>query len=409
LQPTTQTLAHQSLRLALRQARAQTDRLFEIVRPEALYDRPIPERHRIVFYLGHLEAFDWNQVCRAGLDQPSFQPDFDRLFAFGIDPEVGREGSDTPADWPGAGEIRAYNRRTRDIFDGLLDEAPPEMLHLALEHRLMHAETLAYMLHQLPVHRKIEDRPPTAIAIAPVEKRMIEIPEGLATLGARSDSGFGWDNEFEEHAVAVPRFRIAQCMVTNGDYLNFVREGAEAPVFWTHREGDWFLRCMFDEIQLPLDWPVYVSRDQAEAYARWRGLALPSEAQFHRAAYGAPHGVERPYPWGEAEPGAAHGNFDFHRWDPVPVNANPAGDSAFGVAQTVGNGWEWTSTIFAPFEGFRPIPTYPGYSANFFDGEHYVMKGGSARTAACILRRSFRNWFRPNYPYVYAGFRLVEN
>jgi formylglycine-generating enzyme required for sulfatase activity len=91
------------------------------------------------------------------------------------------------------------------------------------------------------------------------------------------------------------------------------------------------------------------------------------------------------------------------------VNATPAGDSAFGLSQLVGNGWEWTSTVFGPFPGFRADANYPGYSANFFDGEHYVMKGASPRTAACFLRRSFRNWFRPDYPYVYATFRCVEN
>ena len=82
--------------------------------------------------------------------------------------------------------------------------------------------------------------------------------------------------------------------------------------------------------------------------------------------------------------------------------------SAFGVADLVGNGWEWTSTEFAPFPGFQPFEFYPGYSANFFDGQHYVMKGGSPRTAACMLRRSFRNWFQPHYQYVYAGFRCVR-
>jgi len=91
------------------------------------------------------------------------------------------------------------------------------------------------------------------------------------------------------------------------------------------------------------------------------------------------------------------------------VHLTPAGDSAFGVAQMVGNGWEWTSTVFAPFAGFRQLPSYPGYSSNFFDGEHFVLKGGSPRTAARLLRRSFRNWFRPDYPHVYATFRLVEN
>jgi gamma-glutamyl hercynylcysteine S-oxide synthase len=92
----------------------------------------------------------------------------------------------------------------------------------------------------------------------------------------------------------------------------------------------------------------------------------------------------------------------------MPVDA-PGGASRHGVEQLFGNGWEWTSTVFGPFPGFEQFPFYPGYSADFFDGKHYVMKGGSPRTASCLLRPSFRNWFRADYPYAYAGFRVVEN
>ena len=150
---------------------------------------------------------------------------------------------------------------------------------------------------------------------------------------------------------------------------------------------------MFDEIPLPPDWPAYVSHAEASAYARAAGKKLPTEAQWHRAAEGA-----RPA-----------GNTDFKSWDPAPVNAFPHTSSAFGAVEMIGNGWEWTSTVFAPFAGFKPFPFYPGYSANFFDGKHFVMKGGSPRTAACMLRPSFRNWFQPHYPYVYAGFRCVDS
>jgi formylglycine-generating enzyme required for sulfatase activity len=166
---------------------------------------------------------------------------------------------------------------------------------------------------------------------------------------------------------------------------------------------------MFAEIPLPLNAPVYVTHREAAAYARWIGKDLLTEAQFHRAAFETPEQKERPYAWGSTVPDAIHGNFDFHRWDPVDVDATPSGDSAFGVSQLTGNGWEWTSTPFGPFPGFRPFPFYQGYSKNFFDEEHYVLKGASPRTASCFLRRSFRNWFRPDYPYVYASFRLTEN
>jgi formylglycine-generating enzyme required for sulfatase activity len=154
---------------------------------------------------------------------------------------------------------------------------------------------------------------------------------------------------------------------------------------------------------------VYVSHAEASAYARYVGKSLPTEAQFHRAAYGTPEGSERAYPWGSSPPDPERGNFDFQYWDPVAVASYPGGRSALGVDDLIGNGWEWTSSLFAPLTGFEPFPFYPGYSANFFDGQHYVMKGGSPRTAACMLRRSFRNWFQAHYPFVYASFRCVAN
>jgi gamma-glutamyl hercynylcysteine S-oxide synthase len=141
---------------------------------------------------------------------------------------------------------------------------------------------------------------------------------------------------------------------------------------------------------LPLDCPVYVTKCQAEEYARWRGAVLPSEAQFHHASAGV----------------TPSRNTDFRYWDPIPVTADTAPDNV--PAQLVGNGWEWTSSLFAPFGGFEPKPYYTNYSAPFFDGAHYVLKGGSPRTAARLLRPSFRNWFRPSYPYIYATFRLVR-
>jgi formylglycine-generating enzyme required for sulfatase activity len=165
---------------------------------------------------------------------------------------------------------------------------------------------------------------------------------------------------------------------------------------------------MFEDIPLPRAWPVYVSQAEAAAYARWQGRSLPSEAEFHRAAFGTPAGGELPHPWGMAPPAAEHGNMDFASWEPVPAGTRPAGASAWGVHDLVGNGWEWTETEFAPFPGFAPMASYPEYSAEFFDGRHVVLKGASQATARELIRPSFRNWFRTNYPYVNAKFRTVS-
>jgi gamma-glutamyl hercynylcysteine S-oxide synthase len=390
-------------------ARSQTDALFALLQDDACYLRPVPERHRLIFYLGHLDAFDWNHIAARALEEPRFDPEFDRLFEAGIDPDSTDLPTDEPSDWPSITRICKYRTRIRERLDELLARAPVRDVEMAIEHRLMHAETLAYLLHNLP-HETKRQPPvlPPPLESSDMPDGMVEIPGGLSTLGKSREDGFGWDNEFDEHFVRVPAFRIDRRKITNREYLDFVKQGAKAPHYWTRRNGDWLLRSMFESIPLPLDWPVFVTHREAVEYAQWKGKQLPTEAQFHRAAYGTKSGVERPYPWGEEEPDARHGNFDFYRWDPCSVSATPAGDSYYGVAQLVGNGWEWTSTLFEPFHGFEPMPGYPGYSANFFDGQHYVMKGASPRTASCFLRRSFRNWFRSEYPYVYAGFRCIE-
>jgi gamma-glutamyl hercynylcysteine S-oxide synthase len=422
-------------------ARRRSDQLFEIVRDDSMYERPIPERHRIIFYVGHLEAFDWNLLHDNVFGLKSFHPKFDRLFAFGIDPVGGGLPRDQSADWPSLRMVHEYVRKIREALDVKLAESLDSesltrdgfpldtLLNVAIEHRLMHVETLAYMLHQLPLERKIPPRTPSLLSASPVVPSMIQIPAGVATLGLpRHTADFGWDNEFEAHTVQVPSFEIDRYMVTNGQFLEFLRSAGyedrsawseddwnwksatevSHPVFWKRAGEGWLYRTMFDEVSLPLDWPVYVSYAEASAYARWAGKALPTEQQWHRAAYGNMNGVERFYPWGNEDPNSSLGNFDLERWDPAPVNAYPRGRSAFGVDGMVGNGWEWTCTQFGPFSGFEVFPFYRGYSADFFDGKHFVLKGGSPRTAACMVRPTFRNWFQGHYQYVYAGFRCVN-
>jgi iron(II)-dependent oxidoreductase len=398
----------------LTHARAGTDALFGLVRPGAFHDRPVPERHRIIFYFGHLEAFDWNLLSQvAGV--PSFHPEFDQLFAFGIDPKPGQIQQDERSDWPEIAEVQQYNLRIRQTLDDISNQISEQMLSIALEHRLMHAETFAYLLHALSIDQKhIPSVAPLPQSAFPIQV-MLEVPGGTVTLGQpRKDPyghhQFGWDNEFEGHEVSVRAFAMSKYKVTNGEYLEFVCAGGRPPHFWTWREGQWWWRAMSGTVPLPMDWPVYVTHQEASAFAAWTGKRLPTEAEFHRAAYGTPDDEkERTYPWGDNAPDTRRGNFNGTRWDPIPVTATPLGDSAFGISQLVGNGWEWTSTIFQPFPGFQPLLFYPGYSARFFDGEHYMLKGASSRTDARLLRRSFRNWFRPDYPYVYAGFRCVED
>jgi iron(II)-dependent oxidoreductase len=427
-----------------RQNRERSRRLFDLIDPAAYYTRPIALRNPIVFYEGHLPAFSVIALLERGFGRPRVDPEMERLFERGIDPHsvdaaVPRSGAGTV--WPSRAEVLAYGERADkaildvlesvdDDVNGMRSRDPRQVegIFTALEHEAMHQETLLYMWHRLPYDQKQATAPiKYELGVAPTQSN-VRVPAGNATLGAdRSRVAFGWDNEFGESVLPMEAFEIDAHSVTNADFLAFVdaggyrtpafwsdagwrwreTEGVSHPSFWAHEDGAWLWRGLFEFVPLPLSWPVYVSYEEASAFARWRGRRLPTEAEYHRAAFGTPEGSERACPWGADPPDATRCNADFVSWDPVPCGARPSGASAWGVHDLVGNGWEWTSTIFEPFPGFAPMRSYPEYSADFFDGQHYVMKGASPATAAALIRRSFRNWFRPNYPYVYAKFRTV--
>jgi gamma-glutamyl hercynylcysteine S-oxide synthase len=378
-----------------RSMRARTRALFDLITPDAYHDRPIRLRNPIVFYEGHLPAFAVNTLAKLTLGRRGVDEHYETLFARGIDPEDEASASSPTDLWPARAEVQAYGAAAEALVEATLRELPDdEATFTVLEHELMHQETLLYMFHELdyakkrragfspPVSGRAEARPTSAT-----------IPAGAAHLGQTSPC-FGWDNEFPAHSVHVPAFTIDAHNVTNGRYLEFLEAtGAPPPHFWRREEGVWFWRGMFELIPLPLDGPVYVAYEEATAYARWKGARLPTEAEFDRAAYGAEQSPD--------------GNFDLRHWDPVPVGSYAP--NGFGLYDLIGNGWEWTSTLFAPFDGFAAMPSYPQYSVDFFDGAHYVLKGASPATPKELVRRSFRNWFRPAYPYVYATFRCVAS
>jgi ergothioneine biosynthesis protein EgtB len=422
----------------LKEAWRRSDGLFALLSDEAWIEQPIPLRQPFVFYLGHLPAFAWNHLGRGLFGLRAFRPDLDRLFERGIDP-VGVDAYVPRATWPGLSEVIEYRDRVRRALADVLSDPglPPAqapVLEMVLEHELMHHETLLYMVQELDHRLKV--RPAAWPALpwpsAPLAAQAVEVPAGEATLGAAHESlPFGWDNEFPELHVAVSAFAIDALPVTNSGFLDFVRDGGYAeprlwdepawawrarrcvqhPHSWVAEGHDFRVRSLLEDVafELAADWPAIVSRAEASAYARWRRARLPGEAEWHRAARGTPSGHERRFPWGEDAPAERHGSFGFRRGSPVPAGSFPDGASAWGVHELVGNGWEWTGTPFAPFPGFEPMPRYPGYSADFFDGRHFVMLGGSWATDEALLRPSFRNWFQPHYPYVFSKFRCARS
>jgi ergothioneine biosynthesis protein EgtB len=432
-----------------RKNRQRSVALFDMIDPAAYYTRPISLRNPIVFYEGHLPAFSVIAFLRRGLGLPAVDARLEKLFERGIDPDsadaaVPRSGARTV--WPSRDEVRAFAAACDEAVLAAMANMPAtpeaiEGLYTALEHEAMHQETLLYMWHRLPYEQKQRrgwrgedggrDRRPTSEVRRP-PRGNASIPPGVARLGAdRASVPFAWDNEFDAHELQVPAFDVDILPVTNEQFLEFINAGGyrqrelwsdegwswtqaeqvQHPAFWlpvprtstpkprtsgvgprtSDVDNGWLWRGMFEAGPLTADGPVYVSHAEASAYATWKGRRLMTEPEFHRAAEGA-----------------TAGHADFKDFDPVRVGSYPETASLHGVHDLIGNGWEWTSTIFAPFEGFSPMRSYPEYSADFFDGQHFVMKGASPATAQELIRPSFRNWFRGNYPYVYAKFRTVR-
>ncbi|MEO8585079.1 MAG: SUMF1/EgtB/PvdO family nonheme iron enzyme [Acidobacteriota bacterium] len=420
-----------------RAGRAATRLFFdETLAPAAYEARPITLRHPFVFYDGHLAAFGVNTLLKGALGRPGIDAALELLFERGIDPPA-EGGAQPESRWPSRVDVAAYVRRADTaVEEALASETLAgvefrEAAFTLVEHEAMHQETLRYMLHRLPYSEKHAPAASLPFETSGPARRetAVRVPAGVATLGAvRDEIPFGWDNEFPRTCRSVPAFTIDTAPVTNEQFLDFVEAGGYAdpsfwqagdaewlaesgvtcPSFWRREGRAWLWAGQFGLVPLPPAWPVWVSHAEASAYARWCKKRLPTEAEFHRAAFGTPEGRERAFPWGDAAPTAAHGNFGGERNDPVPAGSRPEGASAWGVHELVGNGWEWTSTPFAGFDGFAPMTSYPRYSADFFDGRHFVLKGASPATPVALVRRTFRNWFQARYPYAYAKFRCVR-
>ncbi len=241
-------------------------------------------------------------------------------------------------------------------------------------------------------------------------------------MGAQGGEGFFFDNEKWAHEVTVQPFAISRCVVTAGEFLAFVEDGGytrrewwdEAgwrwrvaqgrrhPAYWRRRAAGWERRAFDRWLPLETELPVVnVNAFEAEAYCRWAGRRLPSEAEWEFAAAAQPDGGRRRYPWGAAWPQTHQANLDSGRL--APAGALPAGDSAWGCRQMLGNVWEWTASVFRPYPGFAPDP-YTDYSQPWF-GSHRVLRGGSFATTARLARNAFRNFYTPDRYDIFAGFR----
>jgi iron(II)-dependent oxidoreductase len=422
---TAEARTHEMARL-MERTRAETMRLFALVPDEADLRRPPAPGYRpILWHRGHVGAYEAYWILQKSKGDPSPHPRFEAIF----DPiKTPREDA---SNLPPIAEIDAYLDSVRAAALDYL--ATPEgaadwyTFHLVLEHEFQHQETLLYLLHLLDPSCK---RPPVDGAIAravpagAATDGVVSVPAGAFEMGS-TGYPFAYDNEGPPHRVDVDAFRIDRRPITNAQFAGFVdsggyavpehwsddgwawveANGVEYPHSWIRDGRSWRVRGLFDHDEMDPQTPVWgVSWYEADAYARWAGRRLPTEAEWEYAARGRePHR----FPWGDAEPTADRGNFDNPFGGPSRSGAYPDGASPFGVLDMAGNVWEWTATPFAGYPRFEAFP-YPEYSELWFDGDHRIARGASWATRPPLVRSSFRNFFRRNFRIGFIGFRLAD-
>jgi iron(II)-dependent oxidoreductase len=301
---------------------------------------------------------------------------------------------------------------------------------MIVQHEQQHDETML-ATHQLRVGDPVLHAPtppaPTDAARPPAE---VLVPAGPFVMGTSTEP-WALDNERPAHTVQVPAFAIDTTPVTCGRFVEFIEAGGyDQPQWWTgagwrhrgeaglagplfwHRDADgswWRTRFGVTE-RVPPDEPVcHVGYYEAEAFARWAGRRLPTEAEWEKAArFDQATGRSRRYPWGDDDPGPEHANLGQRHLRPAPAGSYPAGESPLGVRQLIGDVWEWTSSEFAGYPGFNAFP-YREYSEVFFGLGYRVLRGGSFGTDAAACRGTFRNWDYPIRRQIFAGFRCARD
>ena len=432
---------------ALKETRARTLELVNDLNEEQLIGPRLQIVNPLRWEIGHVAWFQEFWVLRHLGGQPPILNNGDELY------DSGRVPHETRWDLPllERDETLVYMQRVLervidqvgDKIGGLTDAEGYDQeyfLNLVLLHEQMHDEAIAYTRQTLsypaPAFEAVNNVR-FAQQIAPPSEANndltfdAEIPGGKFILGSTPDQRFVFDNEQLAHEVGVDPFAISKTAVTNGEFKQFVEDGgyrrsdlwsaegwqwrttanAEHPVYWRREGNDRWLRRNFDKwLALDKSLPViHVNRYEADAYCRWAHRRLPTEAEWEMAASAEPSANgrslahKRRYPWGDEWPSVEQANLDWRVLGCLPVNELPAGDSAFGCRQMIGNVWEWTASDFKPYPGFVAGP-YKEYSAPWF-GDHKVLRGGCWTTRSRLIHNAYRNFYTPDRRDVWAGFR----
>jgi iron(II)-dependent oxidoreductase len=425
----------QQIAADLSEARSRTEALLAPLDDERLTTQYDQLMSPPIWDYAHIGVFEELWLVQRLSGAPPLDPELMVTYDALETPRVVR-GRRRLLDWP---QADAYVRTVREKALSLLEEVDLDsddplvhdgfVYNLIVQHEHQHDETILQTLQLTPgLYRQELPALPDRAADAPSLNGMVAVPAGRYPIG--SDAGEPYDNEHPCHEVELDAFQIDRFPVTNGSYMEFIADrgyerdelwsrdgwewrfifGIEAPEHW-RREGSTWLTSQYGHT-LPVDprLPVsHVSHFEAEAFARWAGKRLPREEEWEVAAAWDPAtGRRRRYPWGDDAPTSEHANLDQRLLRAAPVGSYPRGASAFGCEQMLGDVWEWTSSDFTPYPGFKAFP-YSEYSEPFFGDRFKVLRGGSWATRPRVARNTFRNWDSRLKRQIFSGFRCARD
>ena len=413
------------------------EQIFALLKDDSVFYRQSePTRHPMIFYFGHTATFFVNKLILANLISERINPEFESIFAIGVDEMQWDDMDDARYQWPEVEAVRAYRAEVKRLVCDLIEELPLQLpitqespfwvILMGIEHERIHIETSSVLHRQMPLAhiKSVPMFQPCPLHTAAPENKLISLKGGTIKLGkSREHPLYGWDNEYGEYTEELAPFETSQYLVSNAEYLPFVEEGgyttaaywdeegrrflkdrgAVHPPFWVpDASGGYRLRLLDREIALPLSWPVEVNALEAMAFCRWksqsekRNYGLMSEAQWYHLYETA--GIEDVPLLDDSR-----ANLNFAHWaSPCPVD-----QFGFGALyDVVGNVWQWTATPIAGFKGFAPHPLDDDFSVPTFDGKHALIKGGSFASTGNEIMRHSRYAFRRHF-YQHAGFRYT--
>ena len=428
-------LASEAVLTELDAAREQTLALIADCDDALLERRHSPLMSPLVWDLGHIAAYEDLWLCHRHGGLPLLRPDLAELYDAFETPRAARAADACPGRAESLAYLADVRERVREVVgngDGGGGDGE-SIATLVARHERQHHETMLQTLNLAwPEHWS-----PPGIVGAPARQRaawpsggeLVAVAAGEFVLGAAHD-GFAYDNERPAHTIDLPAFQIGRTAVTNGDWLSFVEAGGyERRELWSEAGWDW---RRSEAVGAPLNWlagphgswrerrlggeqpldhsrpVVHVSWFEADAFARSRGLRLPTEAEWEKAAtWDAAGGQKRSFPWGKSEPRGDRANLlEGRLYGTAAADAHPGGAAPCGALGMIGDVWEWTASWFGGYEGFVAHP-YPEYSEVFFGERYRVLRGGSWATSAHVVSPTFRNWDHPQRRQIFAGVRLA--